>query len=343
MRIGSNPAKEDKVESDNSYHRIVVPVYIPNLDAFFKESLNVLKLSLKSLYTTVHSKTKISVASNGCCKEVNDFLNNELDENRIDELYIIKLGIGKINSLYKVINSVKEPLITITDADVLFSTGWQNSVEKIFIDYPKTGMVCPFSYSKGFRDLTSNIYFDNLFNKKISVNKIKNTEALKHFAKSIGNENFYKDVHLEYGISYQEKGKSRVLIGAGHFVSTFKRDVFSHYKFNANLNRLSSGEGVYIDLPPVKSGLWRFSTDHNFVFHMGNTVIPMYNEVLLSNSIGLPLKENFEFKVKTENKLLFYLKNIVFSKYFFSNKVFCWYLTKKGFTKHQAKQFLNIE
>jgi hypothetical protein len=270
-------------------------------------------------------------------------LNNELKESRIDELFIVKSGIGKINSLYKIINSVKEPLVTLTDADVLFSSGWQNQVEQIFIDYPKAGMVCPFSYSKGFRELTANIYFDNFFNNRIKINKIKNPEALKHFATSIGNENFYNDIHLKYGITYQEKGKSRVLIGAGHFVATFKRNVFPHFKFKSNLKRLASGEGLYIDLPPVKAGLWRFSTEKNYVYHMGNTIIPMYTKILDSNTIDLPLKQHLNFDVKTEKKFLFFVKNKIFAKYFFSNKILFWYLTKRGFTKEQAKFFLNMK
>jgi len=342
MRIGSNPAKKDKVQLDDVYHRIVLPVYIPNLDGFFKESLQVLKLCLESLYTTIHSKTKISIASNGCCKEVNDFLAEEFEAKRIDELYQVKAGIGKINSLYKVINSVKEPIITISDADVLFSSGWQNSVEQLFLDYPKTGMVCPFSYSKGFRELTANVYFDNLFNNNIKIKEIKNPDALEHFAASIGNDKFYKDIHLKYGLTYQEKGKSRALIGAGHFVASFKRDVFSHYKFKANLQRLASGEGLYIDTPPIKAGLWRLSTDYNFVYHMGNTLIPMYTEIVNSN-------KNDSFKdlsvlktVKPEPKFLYWLKNKIFNRYFFSNTVFTWYMSKKGLTKEQVKMYLNI-
>lgn len=343
MRKGVNPAKADRVEIDDTYHRIVLPVYIPNLEGFFKESFDVLKLCLQSLYTTVHQNTRISVASNGCCKEVNDFLAEEFEAKRIDELYLVKSGIGKINSLYKIINSVKEPLITISDADVLFSSGWQNAVEQLFIDYPKTGMVCPFSYSKGFREMTANIYFDNFFNKNIKITEIKDPAALEHFAKSIDNENFYKDIHKKYGITYQEKGKSRALIGAGHFVATFKREVFPHYKFKANLQRLASGEGLYIDSPPVQAGLWRLSTDHNFVYHMGNTIIPMYNDIV-ANNLNDTAKDLSGLKpVKKESNVLFNLKHKLFGRYFFSNKVFSRYLSKIGFDTSQAKEYLNMQ
>jgi hypothetical protein len=341
MRRGTHPAKGTLVETDSTYHRIVMPVYIPNLEGYFKESFEVLKLSLKSLYTTIHEKSKISVVSNGSCKEVNVFLHEELEEKRIDELLIVKAGIGKINSIFMLINNVKEKLVTLADADVLFTSGWQSSVEQLYIDYPKTGMVCPFSYSKGFRELTSNVYFDNLFNKNIKINEIKNPEALKHFAKSIDNEKFYNDTHLKYGITYQEKGKSRALIGAGHFVATFKREVFQHFKFKSNLKKMASGEGQYIDMPPVEAGLWRLSTDQNFVYHMGNTLTPLYTDLIKSNKND-EVKEIVFPIVKNENSLLYWFKNKIFSRYFFSNKIFHWYLKKKGFSNNQANSYLNI-
>lgn len=343
MRKGTNPAKAAKVEIDDAYHRIILPVYIPSLEGFFEQSFEVLKTCLQSLYTTVHANTKISVASNGCCKKVNDFLGNELEEGRIDELYQIKAGIGKINSLYKIINSTKEPLVTISDADVLFSSGWQTATEMLFMEYPKVGMVCPFSYSKGFRELTANVYFDSLFKNNIKIAPIKNPEALDRFAASIDNPNFYKPIHRDYGITYQEEGKPKALIGAGHFAATFKRDVFPHFTFKANLQRLASGEGLYIDSPPIQSGLWRFSTYQNFVYHMGNTLTPFYHEVVAKNRNENPLDFKIIKAVKREAKWLYKLKNKYFARYFFSNKIFSWYLSKIGFTKQQAKDYLSMK
>lgn len=340
MRIGKNPAKGTQIEVDDAYHRIIIPVYIPKLEGFFKESLSVLKLCLTSLYTTVHSKTKISVASNGSCKEVNDFLGKELEALRIDELYIIKTSIGKINSIFKVMNTVKESIVTVSDADVLFSSGWQNEVEQVYLDYPKVGMVCPFSYSKGFRELTANIYFDNFFNKKIKIDKITNPAALEHFAKSIDNENFYSEIHKKYGIIYQEKGKSKVLIGAGHFVATFKRDVFEPYSFQPQLRKLANGERQFLDTPPVACGLWRVSTLNNFVYHMGNTIMPMYHEVINNNSKDTFKDFPLEFRIQRQSAFLFKLKNKYFARYVYSNRVFVYLLKKYGFSKEEAILFI---
>jgi hypothetical protein len=340
MRVGVHPARGTHIESNNAYHRIVMPVYIPNLEGYFKESLEVLKLCIESLHTTIHNKTRISVVSNGSCLQVNNFLSKELETKRIDELLIVSDGIGKINSIFKLINNVKEPLVTLADADVLFTTGWQGAVEEVFMDYSKVGMVCPFSYSKGYRELTANIFFDNFFNRKIKISNIKDAEALKHFAESIGNPNFYKDIHLKKGVTFQEKGKSKVFIGAGHFVATFKTDVFDPFTFQGHLNKMSHGERIYIDTPAVKSGLWRVSTYENYVYHMGNTIVPMYSSILSENEKSISKEKKFHFKVKRVSKFSFYVKNIFFGRIIFSNKVFKILLSRFGLSKKEVNLFL---
>jgi len=341
MRVGVNPAKKDFVDVDDVYHRIIIPVYIPNLKGYFNESLEVLKLCLDSLNSTIHLKTKLSIASNGCCKEVNEFLKKEFLSNNIDELYLIKKGIGKINSIYKVLNSVKEPIVTITDADVLFSTGWQEAIEKIFVDYPKSGMVSPFSNTKGFRQLTANIYFDNLLNNNIKVAKVNNPEALTHFEKSIDNQGFYKKIHKEKCIIYHQEGKSKAIIGAGHFVASYKRDVFDLYKYQSNLKKLSSGEQKFLDTPPISKGLWKLSTYRNYVYHMGNTQTQMYKDILNKNINGVSNKALQKVNVNiTANRILYIIKNKFFARFIFSDVVFKLLLRKIGFTKKESNNYI---
>lgn len=342
MRKGANPAKKTKVESRDVYHRIIMPVYVPHLNDFFEQSLEVLKLSLNSIYTTVHEKTAISVVSNGSCDEANTYLLNELEEKRIDELVVVKAGIGKINSIFKVVNNAVEPLITFTDADVLFKKGWQSAVEQTFLDYAKVGMVCPFSYNKGFRELTSNIYVDNFFSRKIKKVPILNPGDLDHFEESIGNDSFYRPVHKKWAIGYSEKGKKPVLIGAGHFVATFKREVFGKYIFNPNLRKIANGERKYIDTPAVKSGLWRVSTQESFVYHMGNTVTKMYSEQIVKNEKAPCLDFSDKLRIKRQNRYVFWFKNVLLGKIVYSNKFLKFVFKRASFSDSEAREYLGM-
>jgi hypothetical protein len=64
MRIGTNPEKKKNKIPIDSYHRVIIPVYIPHFNGYFKDSFNVLKLCLDSLLKTVHLKTRITIYNN---------------------------------------------------------------------------------------------------------------------------------------------------------------------------------------------------------------------------------------------------------------------------------------
>ena len=38
MRIGNNPNKDQRNEQSTYRHQIIIPVYIPNLEGYFKDS-----------------------------------------------------------------------------------------------------------------------------------------------------------------------------------------------------------------------------------------------------------------------------------------------------------------
>ncbi len=76
MRIGYNPHK-DKPQSASSYfHQIIIPVYIPNQEGYFKDGFEILKLCLHSLFKTIHDKHCVTIVNNGSCELIVDYLND---------------------------------------------------------------------------------------------------------------------------------------------------------------------------------------------------------------------------------------------------------------------------
>ena len=53
---------------------MIIPVYIPNQEGYFKDAFSIFKLCLESLFKTCHAKTFITLVNNGSCNEVKDFL-----------------------------------------------------------------------------------------------------------------------------------------------------------------------------------------------------------------------------------------------------------------------------
>ncbi|MEQ3662894.1 MAG: glycosyltransferase [Flavobacterium sp.] len=339
MRVGFNPNKDKILPKSDYTHQVIIPVYIPHQNDYFKDSFQILRFCLESLIITIHAKTYITVVNNGSCEEVIVYLNQLHKEKKIQEV-IHSTSIGKLNAILKGITGHQFPLITITDADVLFLNHWQKATYEVFEAFPKTGLVCTTPSSKSFNDKTFNILFQKLFSKNLVFSKVKNPAAFEAFASSIGNPNFYKSVHFEKYLTLTNHNV-RAIVGAGHFVATYRGNIFSDLGVTATPFSLGgTSEAEILDLPVIRKGYWRLSTDDNYTYHLGNVQEAWMKEIfdsLEKEDKGIdfvlhkPLKQPSRFQFWVNNKLpekLFYRKGIrrLFLKY-------------KGLTEEQAKTF----
>ncbi len=310
MRIGTNPAKLKKKIEGDSYHRIIIPIYIPNTDeGYFKEALTILKYCLESLLKTIHSKTKISLFNNACSVEVISYLEKIYNENDcIDQLFHSKNNVGKINALYSAIKSNVEPLITITDADVMFLPKWQESVEKIFLNFPEAGMVSPVPFSGSGVILseraTTTLYY-GISKRNLKFHKVIKPQDLIKFQKSIGGRDL-SNIQLEKYLIVSNNGKKAVC-GCGHFVATLRSEVFQQAPNYPTSYKISEQcDNRYIDLPNNNSGYLRLSTLENYAYHLGNKPEPWmsekFNLVLTNKNIPEAILTNIKLNGKPLSK-----------------------------------------
>ncbi|KQO20433.1 hypothetical protein ASF10_17300 [Flavobacterium sp. Leaf82] len=309
MRIGSNPNKEINQEQSFYIHQIIVPVYIPNEEGYFLDALKILKICLNSLFNTIHDRTFVTIVNNGSCSNVVKYLNELLEENKIKEL-IHTDNIGKINAVFKGLSGNNIELVTITDADVMFLSNWQTETLKVFSQIPKAGVVGIVPQFKMYKRYCGNVIFDNLFNKNLKFLPVKNQEAMIHFYDSIGWDRNYNQDYLKFGLGLTQ-GDVQCFVGSGHFVATYKKDVFEELlSFIGGKKAAGIGED-YIDNKPLKKGYWRLTTYDNYAFHMGN----IYEDWM----------ENIPKKTTSENYSnlnLFKRKKIGGVNYFIKNKLF---------------------
>lgn len=335
MRIGFNPEKDKVKKTEDFFHQVIIPVYIPNLEGYFTDSFQILKYSLESLIKTSHNKTYISIVNNGSCKIVVDYLQNMFDENKIQEI-IHLTNIGYINAILKGIVGHKFDLVTAADADVLFLNNWQEETYKIFKAFPKAGAVCPTPSSKSFNDKTFNIFFENLFSKKMQFSKVKNPEALEAFAVSINNPNFYKDIHLKKYLTISSNSLKAV-VGAGHFVVTYRGDILREIKEKHTKYVMGGDSDDILDKPVIDQGFWRLATEDNYTYHMGNVKEPWMEEVFQSLTISNKNSEfAFDFQSYKSYKTLLWIKNVLFRKIISRKPVRRWFLKHKGLSKEEA-------
>ena len=98
MRTGSNPQKAQKRISLKINHRVVVVVFIPQLTGYYKNSLEVFRLCIKSLIQANRGNYSITLVNNGSCKEVKELMESYSSE-EINCLIHHRHNMGKIDAL----------------------------------------------------------------------------------------------------------------------------------------------------------------------------------------------------------------------------------------------------
>lgn len=274
MRIGTNPNIHKKIDILQKSHRVIIPVYIPNFEGYFKDSLNVFKVCIESLLLTINSDTVISVISNASCNEVNEYIFDLKKSNKIDRAIFNKENVGKMNAIIAEARASFEEVITFSDADVFFDKSWLLNTYNIFKTYPKAGLVSmnPMPGSYGF---SASTIFSNVFQlKKKKTSELCSFDDLENFHKSIGRDKKSTEQLYNKNVAYLELDNVRVLVGAGHFCCTIKRQLTLNYVPQQKSNIAASGgsEAKYLDIPIDSSRQWRLSSTKAYIWHMGNTL-----------------------------------------------------------------------
>lgn len=339
MRIGFNPNKDKENEHSYFVHQVIVPVYIPTNEGYFKDSFKILQYCLESLFKTAHSKTFISIINNGSNTETRNYLDKLYEEGVIHEL-IHTSNIGKLNAILKGISGCEFGIITITDADVLFLNGWQKATYDVFESFPRSGAVCPVPSSKVLKQYTYPILLENFFSKEVQFSPVKNPVAMRNFAKSIGEPDFYNQHHLSDNLTISSE-KSKAVIGAGHFVTTYKGKIFNSMENRySNFRMGGDSERSFLDKPVADLGYWRLSTENNFAYHMGNVNEPWMSEKVKNLKdeskalVQLPVLEEIK-----NSRLSNFLKAKIFARILFKRRIWIWFLQYKGLSKEASKKY----
>lgn len=336
MRIGSNPNKEINQEQSFYIHQVIVPVYIPNEEGYFLDALKILKICLNSIFSTVHERTFITIVNNGSCANVVKYLNELFEENKIKEL-IHTDNIGKINAVFKGLSGNNIELVTITDADVMFLSDWQAETVKVFSQIPKAGVVGIVPQFKMYKRYCGNVIFDNFFNKNLKFLPVKNQEGMIHFYDSIGWDRNYNQDYLQYALGLSHNNV-KCFVGSGHFVATYKKDVFEElFSFIGGKKAAGIGED-YIDNKPLKKGYWRLTTYDNYAFHMGN----IYEEWMknIPKKIKALEYSNLNFiKHKKVSSTSYFIKNKLFTRLITINWVSQVFMKWKKLPKQMVKKY----
>lgn len=311
MRVGYNPHKDQKNDKSEYIHQVVIPVYIPNHEGYFKDSFAILKLCLESLFATIHCRTFVTVINNGCDIMIATYLDSLLSKAKIQEL-IHTQNIGKLNSILKGLVGNNIELVTISDADVLFLNDWQKETVNVFNCVPKAGVVGVVPQFKMYESNCGNVLFDNLLSSKLRFIPVKNKDALVRFYDSIGWDRNYNQDYLKFHLGIEINSETNVLVGSGHFVATYKKDMFEEivsfigYKMGGYSER-------YLDRLPLIKDYWRVTTEDNHAYHMGNV---LEDWMIRDSSQNEKIVQHYSLSNQKQlSGILYFIKNRLFIKF----------------------------
>lgn len=282
MRVGHNPQRTKTLDKQDYLHKIIIPVYIPDTtDEYHQFSFQVLQLCINSLLSSIHSRTTITIIDNASKKEVADYLNSLLSQNKIQQLVRYSCNQGKVDPVIAAMRGSLETLITVSDADVLFKKGWQQNVEEVFLQMPHVGMVSPVAQPSQLRYYNVwSWYFG--FKKNCFVNEEnEDKESLAKLKHSLGQSEAFSEIeNYPLGIKYNGV---KAIIGSGHFCATYHKAVLKYIPQKSSGNQFLNAEELFMDKPVEEAGLMRLATNLGWVYHIGNVPEEWMNDIINEN------------------------------------------------------------
>jgi len=317
MRTGVNPEKFKTEKNVHYFHRVIVPVHIPeSSNVYYKDAIEVLKVCLQSLFNSINNETTaITIINNASNIEVEELFSGYYKVGLINKYVIYKENKGKVHAIISEARACFEDYITIADSDVLFIEGWENACFEIFNSYPMAGVVSPVPSQNLALYYNRSLFYDLFLKGKIKYGKVVSDYDCELFLKGLGNSALLDRNNADY--SWKQKQyyldkPSRAIVGANHFIATYRREVLMWNKVFPQEKFKKGYEEYYLDFPADRLGWYRLSTPKTYAYHLGNK---LDDEVykFSNNSKSKISKESFkELSKPRPSKISYKMKRIFF-------------------------------
>lgn len=280
-RIGVNPARDQVAGYRPARVTAAVLTYIPVMEGYFTERLDILKVCLGSLQQNTDVPVDLMVFNNGSCQEVSAYLENLRLEGKIQYLLSSRENIGKTGALKMIFGAAPGEIVAYCDDDVYHYPGWLEPQLELLDHFPNVGMVSGVGIRVRFRDfIQSNMdYAEKDPELSLEYGRFIPDEWERDFCLSTGRD---PEVHGRNTADMQDiilhyHGKKAFAM-ANHFQFISPREVLLQALMPEWTGRLMR-EMAALDKAVEKLGYLRLSTMDRKVRHMGNALPKDLSEV----------------------------------------------------------------
>lgn len=275
MRIGQNPVKIARPPVPQPKEVTVVVVsFIPYLSGYFEHSLEVLQISLGSLWANTRVPFDLLVFDNASCPEVRDYLLKEHQAGRIQYLVLSEKNVGIPGARNFAFQAAPGKYIAYADYDIYFYPGWLEAHLEVLRTYPKVGMVTGTPIRPPVEISSSTLaWAESNPEVKISRGVLQAWEDYRAHVLSLGfSEEKAKQTYPEGEDILLEYRGLETFAGAAHFQFVAPKAVLQEVlPFPMSI---AMGDARILDIRINEKGYLRLCLRRRYVEHMGNVPSP---------------------------------------------------------------------
>jgi hypothetical protein len=272
MRVGQNPAKSIDYVAQPEKFTVAVVSYIPFLDGYYAQSLELLKVCLGSIWENTDAPFDLLIFDNASCLEVRTYLLDSKEAGKIQYLVLSDVNIGKAGAWNFIFGAAPGEFIAYADSDVFFYPGWLTKLSNVMSDFPDAGMVTgmPLLNPEEFSTSTTN-WISKHPEAYLERGHVLTWDDYWHHAGTLGNDEdaarkFY-DQNESLLLHYKEH---KYYIGAGHFQFLARKQVLK--KTLPLPSDRPMGQVRALDIAINDLGYLRLCTTDWWVEHLGNSL-----------------------------------------------------------------------
>lgn len=296
MRVGQNPAKSiDHLPQPQRVTAAIV-TYIPFLNGYYEQSLEVLKVCLDSLWANTRLPYDLLVFDNASCPEVRTYLQELHTAGRIQYLVLSDRNVGKGGAWNLIFQGAPGEIVAYADSDVYFYPGWLEASLEILDGFPKVGMVTarPLRTPETYYSSTLQ-WAETTDNVTAEQGQYMSWEIYKEHTDSLGIS--VEQAKEWFQTTYDRRiqyGQLSAYIGAAHFQFTAYKQVLQSLaplKMDRPMGQVRS-----LDNRLNQMGYLRLSTAERLVKHLGNRLDDRSSQFAVHNS--QPAVRNSQFAIR---------------------------------------------